>query len=119
MLIVAHGSRRAASNQEIESLTANVRNVAGDSFAHIDCAFLELAEPSIPAGIEALVKQGATDILVVPYFLAAGTHVTEDIPGIVEQAQKQFPDIALRTTDYLGSNPGMAKLLLGLARNTE
>ena len=51
----------------------------------MDCGFLELAEPSIPDGIQRCIDAGATEVVVVPYFLSAGRHVSEDIPAEVEK----------------------------------
>ena len=115
ILIVAHGSRRVQSNEEIAELTSKVAALAGDDISLVACAFLELATPSIPDGITELVEQGATDVSVVPYFLAAGTHVKIDIPAEVEKACKQHTNVNIRTTGYIGAQPGIAQLLLGLA----
>jgi len=52
LLLVAHGSRRRESNEEIAILTQRVRECAGGRFDLVTCAFLELAEPSIPDGID-------------------------------------------------------------------
>lgn len=117
LLIVAHGSRRAQSNEEIAALTNQIEALAGDDFGLVSCAFLELADPSIPDGITDLVARGAKQVCVVPYFLAAGTHVKNDIPAEVEKARVQHADIAISMTGYLGAQPGIAKLLLGIARN--
>ncbi|MBA1332368.1 cobalamin biosynthesis protein CbiX, partial [Candidatus Endoriftia persephone str. Guaymas] len=43
LLIVAHGSRREASNQEVRQLTERVRVRAGPLYSEVACAFLELA----------------------------------------------------------------------------
>ena len=79
LLVVAHGSRRQASNDEVRALTERVRAESNERFAAIECAFLELAEPSIPDGLERLIADGAAHITVLPYFLAAGRHVIEEL----------------------------------------
>lgn len=111
LLIVAHGSRRAASNDEVRALTREVAGNSGSAYQKVECAFLELAEPSIPAGIEALLEAGAVDITVVPYFLSAGRHVSEDIPA--EVAKVSAPaGASIRIAPYLGQSASMAGLLL-------
>lgn len=111
LLIVAHGSRRAASNDEVRALAERVAGQAGDSYQQIACAFLELAEPSIPDGLAALIAGGSTDITVVPYFLSAGRHVAEDIP--CEVAKVEAPaGVTVRIAPYLGQSSAMAGLLL-------
>ena len=115
LLIVAHGSRRAASNDEVRELTARIRELADGRFNQVDCAFLELAEPSIPDGIECCVQKGADEVVVLPYFLSAGRHVISDIPSEVQTKQQQYPDVRITIAPYLGSAGSIAELMLGLA----
>lgn len=112
LLVVAHGSRRAASNDEVRELTERVREAADARFVAIECAFLELAEPSIPDGIERLVAGGARQITVLPYFLAAGRHVIEDIPEQVAIKQREHGDVHIEIAPYLGTSQTMPQLLL-------
>ncbi len=116
LLLVAHGSRRTESNEEIERLTARITARAGDEFGIVEHAFLELAEPSIPDGIQRCLDRGASVVNVLPYFLARGTHVVEDIPEQVAIKQVEHPEADIRITDYLGTADEMADLLLRLAR---
>ena len=115
MLIIAHGSRKQSSNDEIRRLTEKVSKRVSESFDHVDCAFLELAEPSIDGGIDALVERGANNIQVVPYFLAAGTHVVNDIPEIIGSSRVQHPDVDIVVTDYLGKSDLIADVLVRIA----
>jgi sirohydrochlorin ferrochelatase len=118
MLIVAHGSRREASNEEIRELTRSVAGRAAGSFDRVSCAFLELAEPNIPDGLRALIREGARDITVMPYFLSAGRHVAEDIPGEVDLVRGEFPDVAISLAPYLGLAAGVPDLLIQQAGET-
>lgn len=113
LLLVAHGSRRDASNDEVRALTARVRGTAGgNDFADIECAFLELAPPTIPEGLARLIERGAQHITVLPYFLAAGRHVAEDIPAEVEATRAQHPETHIEIAPYLGTSEAMPRLLL-------
>lgn len=115
LLLVAHGSRREESNAEIARLAERLASKAGDEFAIVQHAFLELAEPLIPDGIERCLAKGATSVSVVPYFLARGTHVADDIPEQVAIKQSQYPDMDIHITDYLGTSDELVDVLLKLA----
>jgi sirohydrochlorin ferrochelatase len=117
LLIVAHGSRREQSNDEVRELTAVIRERAGSEYAQVRCAFLELAEPSIPDGIEQCIMAGAREVIVMPYFLSAGRHVVKDIPAEVAKKQAQHPDITITVSPYLGASKGIAELVLDLSRS--
>jgi len=116
LLLVAHGSRRAESNTEIASLAERLAEKASDEFAVVEHAFLELADPLIPDGIERCIAKGATSVSVVPYFLARGTHVADDIPEQVAIKQAEYPDMDIRITDYLGTSDELVDVLLKLAQ---
>jgi sirohydrochlorin ferrochelatase len=118
LLIVAHGSRRANSNDEVRALVDAVAARDDGLYDRVSCAFLELAEPSIPDGIKALMDEGVSDITVVPYFLSAGRHVVEDIPAEVAKAGPLPPEVKVRIAPYIGLADSMADLLLAQGRTT-
>lgn len=115
LLLVAHGSRRVSSNNEIRILAEKLREQAGERFEDVRCAFLELAEPSIPDGIEECIQAGATEIKVLPYFLSAGRHVIEDIPAEVDGKRVAHPGVSIEIVPYLGLAASMPELLLSMA----
>lgn len=115
LVLVAHGSRREASNEEIRQVAARLAERSHGSFADVTAAFLELAEPSIPDGIVASVDRGAAEVIVLPYFLSAGRHVVTDIPDEVEKARSARPDATIRIAPYLGSADPLLDVLAGLA----
>jgi sirohydrochlorin ferrochelatase len=116
LLLVAHGSRRSASNNEVRELAEQLRAQAGPEFGHVSCAFLELADPLIPAGLEACQLAGAKEVVVLPYFLSAGRHVAEDIPNIVEKFTALHPELEVRLAPYLGTASQLTDTLLQLAK---
>jgi sirohydrochlorin ferrochelatase len=115
LLVVAHGSRRAESNEEVRTLTRELAGRASESFTRVECAFLELAEPSIPDGLRAAITAGATDITVLPYFLSAGRHVVTDIPAEVEKVRAESPAVTITIAPYLGAAAALGELLHALA----
>lgn len=111
LLVVAHGSRRAASNDEVRELVYQMRR-HNQNYDRIECAFLELAEPSIPEGIQSCIDSGAEEVIVLPYFLAAGTHVVNDIPDLIREKQQEHPDVLIKQSGHVGAMPGMIDLML-------
>ncbi len=110
-LLVAHGSRLESSNEEIRTLAALLREMSRE-LANVDCAFLEIAKPTIEEGLRRCIASGANEIVVVPYFLSSGRHVTVDIPEQVAGVKKCFPEIAIHVIEPIGANKGMARFLL-------
>ena len=117
LLIVAHGSRRKESNDEIFELTEKIKAKLGESFGYVSCAFLEISSPSISEGIDQCVQKNSSEILVLPYFLSTGRHVADDIPGIVNEAKAQNNNVKIMLLPYFGSNPAVEKILVSIAEN--
>lgn len=110
-ILVAHGSRRAAANQEIANFSTSVSQSLGERFAVMGHAFWELAEPSLEQAIDAQVAAGATEIKLFPYFLAQGSHVVNDLPSVLHQKREQYPALTLTLLPHLGATPGLADWL--------
>ncbi len=111
LLLVAHGSRREASNEEIRDLARQVSEHSENIAAYTTCAFLELSEPSIPDGIQDCIDHGATQIEVFPYFLSRGRHVAEDVPELVKEKKRSCPQVDIRISDYFGARDSVVELL--------
>jgi sirohydrochlorin ferrochelatase len=115
LLIVAHGSRRQGSNDEVRRLADQMRGLKGETLDGVEVAFLELAEPSIPDGLRSLAEKGAQHIVVLPYFLAAGTHVVNDIPDALASFESSNPGVKVSLTLHFGASSGLVAALLDLA----
>lgn len=111
LIVIAHGSRRASSNAEVQALTEQLARRTADRFSHVSCAFLEFAEPSIPAAIDAAVRARSDEIVILPYFLAGGTHVKEHLPAIIAAKREQHSSVQIELKPYVGAAPAMLELL--------
>ncbi len=116
LLIIAHGSRNAESTREIQDLTDRLQNAA-DGFEQVECAFLEMAEPDISAGLSRLIEQGSTKIVVLPYFLAKGNHVIRDVPNEISSVRLRYPDVEIRLLPHIGKSAGMENLIVNHIKN--
>ncbi|MCG2634728.1 MAG: CbiX/SirB N-terminal domain-containing protein [Gammaproteobacteria bacterium] len=115
LLLVAHGSRSSVSNDEIIELTATLRGKGDFFFDRIDCAFLEFAEPGVAESIDQAVSQGVQEILLLPYFLAAGVHVSRDLPAIAAAKRSEHAGVKIGISAHFGASSGIGNLLLTLA----
>ena len=99
ILLIAHGSRHAPANDDLHHVAAQLR---GRGHAIVVASFLELAEPGIDEGGRACVAQGATQVIMLPYFLSAGVHVRRDLTEARERLSAEFPQVPFRLADPLG-----------------
>lgn len=114
ILLIDHGSRRDAANEMMECMANLVQAMAGPDVV-VRHAHMELAEPSIAAGVRQCVEAGATELIAFPYMLSPGKHSTGDIPRLVGDAAAAFPALDVRVTSAFGVHEKLAELILGRA----
>ena len=105
-----HGSRRAAANEALEEFATLFRKTTTHEV--VEVAHMELAEPTIAQAIERCSGRGCTHVVVLPYFLSRGRHVSEDIPQLVQQATDDIPDLSVEIADPIGAPSCLWKNLL-------
>ena len=116
-LLIAHGSRRQASNDEVFAIIESLKPSLKSNFDIMQAAFLELCEPGIGSAIDDMVNKGAQKITVLPYFLNQGRHVTEDVPQEVMVKQSQYPGVTIKTLPYFGKSAQITDLLVKIIKD--
>lgn len=106
LLLIGHGSRHRAGNEEIEQLAKNWRQCHPDW--RIEVCFIEFAEVLMEEGLDraAAITPSGARVVVLPFILNAAGHVKMDIPQAVEAARLRHPP-----TDFVCAPP------LGLGRD--
>lgn len=103
VILIDHGSRRQASNQLLEDVASAFLHRG--TWAIVEPAHMELAEPSLQTAWRRCLEAGATSIVVFPYFLSPGRHWDQDIPRLCDEAAKETPGIPYLVTAPLGLHP--------------
>ena len=111
ILLVDHGSRRTEANEMMDCMANLVQAMAGTDVV-VRFAHMELAEPSIAAGVRQCIDAGATELTVFPYMLSPGKHSTGDIPRMVAAAAVSHPQLEIRVTNAFGVHENLAELIL-------
>ena len=110
-ILIAHGSRRAESGVDHAALCAAVGAAAS---ADVRPAYLELAEPLIPDAVDAAVRDGATVVRLLPYFLHPGNHVLADLPRLAAECRTAHPTTEIELRTHVGADPRLVDLLASL-----
>ncbi|MEO0970945.1 MAG: sirohydrochlorin chelatase, partial [Cyanobacteria bacterium J06639_18] len=72
--------------------------------------FLELTAPTIQEGIDECIKQGYTDISVLPILLFAARHNKFDVTNELDRARAKYPQLKLHYGRHFGITPGILEL---------
>jgi sirohydrochlorin ferrochelatase len=115
LILIAHGSRREQSNQEVFTLIENIKGIGLKGYDIYHASFLEIAKPGLLDSIESCVNEGASSIVLLPYFLNSGNHVVKDVPHIVSQVKLKYPSLDIQVTTHIGVSSLMIDLIISLA----
>ncbi len=109
IVMVDHGSQRDDSNRYVLELVTRYQQQTKAPI--VEPAHMELAQPDLAAAYDRCVQQGATYIIVHPYFLAPGRHWHKHIPELAQAAAAKHPDTACIVTPPLGIHPLMVDIV--------
>lgn len=110
VLLIAHGSRRQAANDDLSQLAAILR--ARGIFPIVETAYLELVPPDIPTAAARCAVLGASRVKMLPYFLSAGGHAVDDLEAHRRNLAAMFPHIEFELCPPLGVHPLMVEIVL-------
>ena len=150
VVFVAHGSQRGASPDECScswrgtgherppwcldcpSTPLGLRDAAdrlqsslGGQRAEVELSCLEFIEPHPDQSIHNMADQGLERVVVIPYLLGQGKHVTLEMDEILDEFRAKLPSLGLYLAESLGPDPRMAEIIvervqsLGLSNETE
>lgn len=100
VLILGHGSPVKEANETLREIAQGVK--AKGDYSIVQPAFLQFEHPNFAEAVDILAKQGVDKIVVHPYFLYMGAHVTKDLPLEIETAKSKYPAIEFALARHLG-----------------
>jgi len=119
IILAGHGSPKDSANN-LEHIAKILHNAIHPS-CNNDCvraAYLQFARPDIPEALEAAVQSGAKKVIIHPYFLSSGMHVTKDIPEIIDEARGKYSDVEFVCTEPLGIHNKLAEVVIERIKST-
>jgi len=112
-VLFGHGSRDPLWRKPMDAVAARMAEL--EPGHPVVCAFLELAQPDLPAAVAQLVDAGERHIRVLPLFLGVGKHAREDLPLIAAAIRAQHPDLQLEVLPAVGDHAALIDLLADIA----
>ena len=112
IILIGHGSPRKEANN-VEIMAGLLHNAIHHGCADhcVRAAYMQFVQPDIGATIDACVREGADRIIVHPFFLYAGVHVTKDIPEAIDAARERYPGVKFVYTEPLGIHEGLVRII--------
>jgi sirohydrochlorin cobaltochelatase len=109
VLLVGRGSTDPDANAEVCKMARLLQETR--PFAFVESAFISLARPSVPEGLERVRRLGARRVVVAPYFLFDGVLPQRVVTQSVDFGRSN-PDIDVRVAGCLGDCDDLADIVL-------
>ncbi|MFD9074647.1 sirohydrochlorin chelatase [Streptomyces lasiicapitis] len=109
VLLVGRGSTDPDANSEVFKAARLLWE--GRGYAGVETAFVSLAAPDVPSGLDRCVALGARRVVVLPYFLFTGI-----LPDRVRQQTQGWasahPDVEVLSADVIGPEEELVELVM-------
>ncbi|MGW4437175.1 sirohydrochlorin chelatase [Streptomyces sp. NPDC004596] len=109
VLLVGRGSTDPDANAEVHKAARLLWE--GRGYAGVETAFVSLAAPDVPSGLDRCVRLGARRIVVLPYFLFTGI-LPDRVRRQTEEWAAARPALEVRSADVIGPEPELLDLVM-------
>jgi len=109
VLLVGRGSTDPDANAEVHKAARLLWE--GRGYAGVETAFVSLAAPDVPSGLDRCVQLGARKIVVLPYFLFTGI-LPDRVRHQTEGWAAAHPEVDVRSADVIGPEPELLDLVM-------
>ena len=103
IILFAHGARDpdwalpfAIIKTQVQAARPNV---------YVELAFQDFMTPTLEAAVEQAAAQGAKRVVVVPLFMAQGSHMKQDLPRMLGKLREQYPGLEITALSAIGDAP--------------
>ena len=108
-ILVGHGSIHSDSGKSMIRIAARLRKKG--LIPIVEAGFLNYNQPTLADAVQKCKAQGATQIIVQPYFLIDGQYASQDLPRAVQAVAVEEPTVRF----VIGKTFGYHTALINLA----
>ncbi len=113
VILFSHGSLLCGAGEALRAHAARLRERGLAPLVGV--GYLNYSAPPFAEAVETVIREGATRILVTPYFLVPGKFVRVDLPRAVEAARAAHPGVEFVVAEAIGYDERLADALIDSA----
>jgi sirohydrochlorin ferrochelatase len=113
LILFSHGSLLCGAGEALDAHAARLR--ATGRWGRVAVGYMNYSEPTFAESVADCAMHGATDVLVLPFFLIPGYFITQTLPGHLATAKAAHPDLTFTVADAIGFDTGLADALIASA----
>lgn len=114
VVIIAHGSKRKEANDEIITMVKMIQE--RDQNNIYQAAFMQFDAIDLSQAVQYVLDRGVQKVVIVPYFLVTGNHISVDIPELIKTEKQKHPDIEFLIARHLNGHPALVDIVLDRIR---
>lgn len=103
IILFAHGARDPDWALPFVIIKKQVQ--AARPNAYVELAFQDFMTPALEAAVGQAAAQGATRVVVVPLFMAQGSHMKQDLPRMLGKLREQHSGLEITALSAIGDAP--------------
>ena len=107
LILFSHGSVLCGAGEALDAHAERLRGT-GD-WPIVQVGYMNYSEPTFAEAVAACTAQGATRIVVLPFFLIPGYFVTKTLPEQLRGVQADYPDLEFVVADAIGYDVGFSR----------
>ncbi len=113
IILFSHGSTLCGAGETLKLLAQKLETRGAADIVRV--GFLNYSTPRFGSAFDECVALGATQIIVVPYFLIAGYFVKVELPKVLEPAQARHPEIEVIIAEAMRDHASLEDAVLACA----
>jgi sirohydrochlorin ferrochelatase len=111
VILFSHGSLLCGAGEALDAHAARLRA----QWPLVEVGYLNYSEPTFAEAVAKCEAEGASRVIVVPFFLVPGYFVTKSLPEHLAQAKSDFPQVEFIVADAIGFDERLADALIEAA----
>jgi len=114
LLLFSHGSLLCGAGEALDAHAARLRRTG--VWDMVAVGYLNYSAPTFAESVAEGAARGATQILVLPFFLVPGYFVTHSLPQCLKAARAAHPELTFTVADAIGFDTRLADALIASAQ---
>ncbi len=114
LILFSHGSLLCGAGEALDTHAARLRQLG--VWDRVEVGYMNYSEPTFAQTVAECALAGATQIVVVPFFLVPGYFVTQSLPEHLAQARAAHPELEFVVAEAIGFEASLADALIASAQ---
>lgn len=110
VIILSHGSKLKSANNTMADIISTVKKESG--LKNVLSAYLQFHHPDLAKTVKRLVVKRCKKIIIMPFFLFKGNHVSFDVPKAIKNEIEKYPRIKFIYAQNLGPDKRLSEIVI-------